>query len=93
MPKKTIKLTDEFKKEAVELVTEQDYSQAEASRRLGINAKNLNLWIRESEETNRKLSKTTKEEDDLVWLRKEVKRLKMEREILKTAAFFANESN
>lgn len=98
MSKKKIKHTHEFKKEAVKLVTEQDYSQAEAARRLGISAKNLSRWVKEAEETNSKMPKTIKnvkaDQEELLQLRKEVKRLRMEREILKkAAAFFANESN
>lgn len=41
------KYTVEFKQEAVKLVTEQGYSQAEASRRLGVGGKNMSCWIRE----------------------------------------------
>jgi transposase len=36
--------TREFKLAAVKLVTEQDYSVAEAARRLGISANLLHLW-------------------------------------------------
>lgn len=98
MNRKKIKHTQEFKKEAVKLVTEQDYSQAEAARRLGVSAKNLSRWVKESEETNSKRPKSKKhakaEQEELLQLRKEVKRLRMEREILKkAAAFFAKESN
>ncbi len=35
------KYTKEFKLDAVSLITEQDYSRAEAARSLGINAKKL----------------------------------------------------
>lgn len=98
MSRKKIKHTQEFKKEAVKLVLEQDYSQAEAARRLGISAKNLSRWVKEAEETTGKMVKRKKdgkaEQEELLQLRKEVKRLRMEREILKkAAAFFANESN
>jgi transposase len=98
MSKTKIKHTHEFKKEAVKLVTEQAYSQAEAARRLGVSAKNLSRWVKEAEETNSKMAKVKKnakvEQEELLQLRKEVKRLRMEREILKkAAAFFANELN
>ena len=98
MSRKKIKHTHEFKQEAIKLVTEQHYSQAEVARRLGINAKNLSRWIKEAEATNSEMPKAKKkakaEQEELLQLRKEVKRLRMEREILKkAAAFFANESN
>ena len=38
--------TDEFKNEAVKLVTEQGYSIAEAARNLGVNANLLGRWKR-----------------------------------------------
>jgi len=98
MGRKKTKHTEEFKKEAIKLVTEQNYSQAETARRLGINAKNLSRWIKEAEEINCEMPKAKKnakaEQEELLQLRKEVKRLRMEREILKkAAAFFANESS
>lgn len=87
MGSKKTKYTQEFKKEAVKLVTEQNYNQTEAARRLGINAKNLSRWIKEAEEMSRETGKTKKpvkaEQEELLALRKEVKRLRMEREILK----------
>lgn len=96
MGRKKTKYTNEFRAEAVKLVTEQGYSQAEASRNLGINPKNLNRWVNEN--SSGKLPKErirlTAEQEELERLRKEVKRLRQEREILKkAAAFFANESN
>ncbi len=41
--------TQEFKKEAVALVTDQGYSVAEAARPLGINAKLLYKWKNQQE--------------------------------------------
>ena len=38
--------TDEFKKDAVSLVTEQGYSCTEVARRLGINHTNVSRWVR-----------------------------------------------
>ena len=97
MGRKKTKYTNEFRAEAVKLVTEGGYSQAEAARNLGINPKNLNRWVNETAKAG-KPPKTnvriTAEQEELQQLRKEVKRLKLEREILKkAAAFFANESN
>lgn len=91
------KYTREFKLEAIKLVTEQGYSQAEASKNLGISNQNLSRWISEatkkSSEPKGKAALTA-EQKELEQLRKEVHRLQLEREILKkAAAFFANEPN
>lgn len=88
--------TDEFKADAVKLVTEQGYSCSEVGKRLGINHTNISRWVRR----HRKQSENPKNpasllelENEVKQLRKENKRLLMEREILKkAAAFFANES-
>jgi transposase len=89
--------TQEFKEEAVKLVLEEGYSQTETAKRLGICFPNLNRWIKELRGNGEdKLSKPKQsaEQEELAHLRKENKRLKLEREILKkAAAFFANESN
>jgi transposase len=89
--------TDEFKNDAVKLVTENGYSCMEAGRRLGVNHTNISRWVRQYRnqmENPTQNSGSVKEmEDELKRLRKENKRLLMEREILKkAAAFFANES-
>ena len=83
--------TKEFKKEAVKLVIEQGYTIAEASRNLGIHPNVLSYWKRNFQEGG--LDKAaTSVKTELKELRKENKRLKMEREILKkAAAFFAKE--
>lgn len=81
-----------FKEEAVALVTEQGYSVAEAARSLGIRANQLYDWKAklEREKTGETLS--ADERAELQRLRKENKRLLMEKEILKKAsAFFAKE--
>lgn len=92
MSKKRIRYTEEFKSEAVKLVTERGYSQSEAAANLGINSNNLSRWILQSQETVTGKGLTSAEQKELISLRRENQRLKMEREILKKAAvFFANE--
>ena len=91
------RFTKEFKSDAVGLVVEQGYSCAEVGRRLGVSENNVNRWVRQYRDKNESLSTDglTREqlEAELKRLRKENKRLEMEREILKkAAAFFANES-
>ena len=87
--------TMEFKEEAVKLVTEKGYSQAEAARCLGISEKNINRWLHEGKEKKgQTVEKMTEEQKELKRLRLENERLRMEKEILKkAAAFFANEKN
>ena len=97
MKKKTRrKYTQEFKEEAVKLITNQGYSFAEAGRNLGVNPNQLSRWKREIEsDTGSELSpaNAVSVQAELKRLRKENKRLRMEREILKKAAvFFAKES-
>jgi transposase len=83
--------TLEFKEEAVKLVTEQGYSQAAASRSLGVNMKNLSRWLAQRKQAASP-PRLTAEQAELQVLRGENKRLKLEREILKkAAAFFASE--
>ncbi len=88
------KYTEEFKKEAIKLVLEHGYSQQAAADNLGIPSKNINRWIHETRQgativQKGILSATEKENYEL---RKEIQRLKLEKEILKkAAAFFAKE--
>lgn len=95
MKKKRKKYTREFKEEAVKLITEQGYQIAETARNLGINETMLSRWKKEitGGEDNLSSDGTKAMRAELSHLRKENKRLKMEREILKkAAAFFAKES-
>ena len=89
------KFTEEFRREAIKLVTEQGYSQSEAVKSLGVNSKNISRWVKESPLKKHSPAIQTKQDvtEELNRLRKENHRLKLEREILKkAAAFFANES-
>jgi len=80
---------DEYKIEAVKMVTEQGYKVAEAARQLGINANLLHRWKDKFSYKEEEL-----ESEEVNRLRAEVKRLRMERDILKKAtAFFANVKN
>jgi|ETNmetMinimDraft_14_1059893.scaffolds.fasta_scaffold27828_1 transposase len=84
--------TEEFKKEAVRLVQEEGMTIAQVKKILGVSYNAIRKWLDESQNprSNTKLSNDEKEE--LRRLRKEVKELRMEREILKKAAtFFAKE--
>ena len=93
------KYNDEFRAEAVKLVVEKGYSLAEASRNLGINANMLGRWKKQLTATEADAKTTDANNTELRRLREEVRRLKMERDILKKATvgmphhFFASESN
>ncbi len=81
-----------FKEEAVALVLEQGYSVPEAAESLNIKDNLLYNWKKKHEEENSGSMLNTQEKTELIQLRKENKRLKMEKEILKKAsAFFAKE--
>ena len=88
------KYTDEFKDEAVKLVTEQGYKITEAARNLDIHDSVLRRWIKErSSEGEGNSSESGRTQAELKRLKRENERLRMEREILKkAAAFFAKES-
>jgi transposase len=91
------KYSKEFKLDAIAFVIEQNYSQAEAWRNLGINSNMLGRWIKEAENEDghafRGNGKLTPEQEEIRSLKAQVKRLEMEREILKKATvFFAKET-
>ena len=96
MKKRRRKYTEEFKEEAVKLILEQGYPISEAARNLGVHPNLLGKWKREYEDGAKDGSGTgdvVTMKAELNRLRKENKRLKLEREILKKAAtFFAKES-
>lgn len=86
------KYTTEYKQEAVKLVKEGGLSLSSAARDLGLAASTLCKWVKEAGEPSRD-SLTINEKEELRVLRKEVKQLRMERDILKKAtAYFAKVS-
>jgi len=88
------KHSEEFKREAVKLVFDQQLSVAEAARNLGIHPNLLRNWKRRFEAECEDGSLTEDERMEIARLRAEIRRLRMERDILKKAtAFFANEKN
>jgi transposase-like protein len=87
--------TAEFKADAVKLV-QAGRGVPEVARQLDLTATALREWVRRAEVDAGKGppgALTTAERDELSKLRREVKRLQTERDILKAAAtFFAKES-
>ena len=84
----------EFKEEAVRLVKSSGKPMAQIARELGVSFESLRHWIKQSEiETGDRQGLTLGEREELSRLRREVKVLQQEREILKkAAAFFASET-
>jgi transposase-like protein len=88
--------TKEFKAETVRLVIEGGRSIPDVARDLDLTESALRVWVRQAEVDagrGKAGELTTEERDELRHLRREVKTLRMEREILKkAAAFFAKEN-
>jgi transposase len=89
------KFTPEYKAEAVELVINSGRPVAEIARDLGINEGTLGNWVNMAKKRGefKETPLDIDERAELKKLREEVRRLKMEREVLKkAAAWFAKES-
>ena len=91
------RFTKEYKQEAVQLVTQRGVTVAQAARDLGLNPNLLRKWIRELGSDPMHAfpgeGQQKPEQAELTRLRREVAKLKMERDILKkAAAYFAVES-
>ena len=90
--------TEDLKREAIRLVTEQGDKISDAARNLDIHANMLRQWKRAMEANGHSPfpGQGHRSPDQEAWhrLRQENKRLQMERGILKKAlAFFASESS
>jgi transposase-like protein len=81
------KYSKEFKLDAIALVVDQNYSQDEASRNLGVNPNMPGHWIKEANNDDghafRGNGKLTPEQEEIRSLKAQVKHLEMDREILK----------
>ena len=89
------RFSDEFKRDAVEIVRSSDKSIAEVARELGIYDSSLGSWVRQ-DQVNRgeRDGVSSNDKDRLLELERENARLRMERELLKRAvAFWVRESN
>lgn len=95
--KSTNNYTSEFRESAVKLAVESDQPITQTARELGINISTLHTWINKYHKADKCSQASVNDEhiyDENKRLRKEVARLKEEREILKkAAAFFVRESH
>ncbi len=94
MPRR--KYSQEFKQEAVSLASNPSVSVSQVARELGINDGLLRRWCKENQSHGSKAfpGKGTARDEEMAALKRELTRVKKERDFLKeAAAFFAKESN
>jgi transposase-like protein len=88
--------TPEFKAEAVRLTRAGDRTLAQVARDLDLTESALRGWVQRAEAASKPPAPealSTAEREELLRLRRENKRLQMDRDILvKAAAFFAKEN-
>ena len=88
MSKKSVKQvrrnhSDEFRRNAISMVEDQGYTTTQAARELGINQNLLRTWRKKYGKASESSGLSENEQEELDRLRKEVGRLRMERDILK----------
>ena len=87
--------TDEFKAGAVRLVLDEGKTVSQVGRDLDVAQSVIGNWVKQAraDRSHGKTGLTTEERAELARLRREVKDLRLQRDILKkAAAFFAKES-
>ena len=89
------KYSAEFKREAVALADDPSVTQSQIAQELGISANMLGRWSREVKEPRTQAfgGHGKPRDEEIVRLKRELARVKKERDFLKAAAaFFAKES-
>ncbi len=94
MPRTRPPYPPEFRQEAVALVHRSSESIAQIAKDLGCSEQTLRSWVSQAAvNAGKKPGLTTEEREELARLRRRIRTLEEEREILrKAAAFFARES-
>ena len=87
------KFTDEFKAETVKLIRESGRTVGSVAKELSLTETAVRNWVKQAEVSGSADTLIPDERAELRRLRKEVRELRMEKEILRKAtAFFAKES-
>lgn len=92
MTKKTrTRYTPEFKLESAQLVIDQGYSVREASKAMSVSLSSMDNWVRQLKNERSGMTTTgvkpiSEEQRKIKALEKQVKRLELEKEILKKAS-------
>lgn len=90
------KFTAEFKREAVNLAEQEGVSKTKVARELGLNVNMLARWVRQAKAGKWEMAPgkplRSEQQQELERLRRELKRVTTERDILKKAVgYFAKE--
>ena len=87
------RFSKEFKQEAVQMATGADLSITQVAKDLGIHANMLSRWCREGAEPKAFRGQGVPRDEEVAKLKRELARVKRERDFLKDAAvFFARDT-
>ena len=87
-----VRYSEQFKRDAVRLVTDEGYSHKAAANAVGVCHTTIKTWVGRYGDESPPRTRFASVEDEIKHLRADNARLRMEREILKKAtAFFARD--